>query len=90
MTTLSPQEAIAALQGNELERVLSWLEAVRSIDLGAQRSHTHRSVSHQQLDALRAIECLSDDHIKALWPLDAHTARSGKHCPPRQDWLTKG
>ena len=83
------QEAIAALQGVDLERVLSWLEVVRSIGSGDQRPQSHRRVSRQQIDALRVIERLPDDRIIALWPLGAPTARSGKHWPPR-DRLTRG
>ncbi|KAK0507269.1 hypothetical protein JMJ35_010307 [Cladonia borealis] len=77
MPTLSPREAYAALQGIGIERVLSWVEVLRTVNLDVGRPHTHRCVTSQQLNALRAIEGLPDDQIMALLSLDGHTARSG-------------
>ena len=90
MPTQKQQDAIAVLRGIHVSRVLSWLEVVRSFGSATQQAHTHRRLSQQQLDALRMIESLPDDHIMALWPAGAHTARSGKHRPPLQDRLIRG
>ena len=79
MPTPSQQDAIAALQGIELGRVLSWLEVLRTVNSDVGRPYTHRRVSSQQLNALRAIESLPDEQIMALLSLDGHTLRSGKH-----------
>ena len=83
MLTSKQQDAIAVLREIEVGRVLAWLEVVRSVGSATQQAHTHRRLSHQQLDALRAIESLPDNYIMALWPSDAHIARPGKHRPPR-------
>ena len=87
MPTPKQQDAIAVLRGTDVSTVLSWLEVVRSVGSATQQAHTHRRLSHQQLDALRTIESLPDDHIMALWPAGAHAARSGKHQPPLRDRL---
>ena len=90
MPTSKQQDAIAVLRGVGLGRVLSWLEVVRAVSSATQQAPTHRRLSQQQLDALRAIESLPDDHIMAFWPSDAHTARSGKHRPPLRHRLGRG
>ena len=87
MPNSKQQDAITVLRGVEVGRVLAWLEVVRSVGSAPQQAHTHGRLSHQQLDALRAIESLPDDHIMAFWPSDAHIARSGKPRPPLRDRL---